>query len=198
MSLSSFLRILAGTIILTVASQGVTINVVATNASGRYLTSSGANLASGSIFNYGVLNVTGFNALTPTEQKDYAHLLSSVFTSYGTFAFNSTGELSVAGQPLSGGTAGDLLTALVYDSVNQSIGLFRSTNALWTYPTEPGFATLSSPLINTVYLGTIVPGSPQTYKLEAIPEPSLAALLAGLGALAFLAARRRFRLAPAA
>ena len=176
-------------LIIEVSVQGaVTISVIANEDTGRFLLPDGGTITPGATYDYGLLDLDSFNALTPADQRSYPTLTDPDFGAFdvlGTFAFDANGAVQVAGAPLSGGTTGQVLHALIHDSTAGAIGLFTSSHALWQYPADPGSATLSNSLPMITLLGE------GPLRLTSIPEPSGLTGLAGLLLLAVVGLRRR-------
>lgn len=162
----------------------VTVSVIANAGTGKFqLPDSDGDLPGGSTYAFGVLDQVGFENLA---NYSVASLLS-VFDVYGSFTFNSAGEVAALGQPLSGGTQGDPLSALIYTPGGGEVGLFSSTNGLWDYPADSGAATLSNTLIDIAFVGEL-----STLTLvSAVPEPETYGAILGLLACGLVVYRRR-------
>jgi len=161
--------------------EGQTVNIVANAGAGKFQLAAGGDVTDGSSYEFGHFNSAGY-----TGDNSYS-ALSTLFTFVGTGITSSNGEFQASGIPISGGTPGQPLYALVYDSANGQIGIFSSDNSLWNYPAGTGFATMSNSA------GTITEfiTSNTALNLTAIPEPSTYAAIFGTLALAGVIYHRR-------
>lgn len=70
----------------------------------------------------------------------------------------------------------------------ESYGIYSSSSAKWIFPT-PGATPITENIttsdVNDFYAGSLIPGSPGSLELQAVPEPGALAL-AGLGLAAVL------------
>lgn len=142
------------------------------------------------VFRYGTFDTAGFDLLSSAAQQN-AETVSGLFSEYGSVNFSS-GSITSVGQPLTGGAANEQLFAFVSDDSNLSsataFGVFTSSNAFWEYPEDPGFANLTTSLVDSAVVGTLnQPTSLILAANAAVPEPSffvfaLPAFVLGLGA----------------
>lgn len=182
-------------IALTTASKAaVNINIIASSGASQplYVSSSGASLAN-NLIRIGVLDESGYGALSAAQQNDFA-LVDALFTEVATANFDGSGEIFALGVSGTFTSAGQPLYVWAFnDTVAASAtewGLFHaspSTAAPWVMPPDLGTVSLTSGFIDTIAKGSF---DSTNYRLAAVPEPSTYAMMA-LGLVVLLVARRR-------
>ncbi|MGE9296443.1 MAG: PEP-CTERM sorting domain-containing protein, partial [Puniceicoccales bacterium] len=154
------------------------------------------------VLQFGTFDIAAFNNLTPEQQMDFTIVSALLNTNVAqTVEFDANGEIfavpaATLPLPLAGNaTTGDQLYTLVYSTVdNNQFGVFTATPTatVWQVPPDLSVTTLT----NSVFAasGTAIVGSfdgNNALLINAVPEPSTYALLAGGMALALVAYRRR-------
>lgn len=201
MNLATKVIIIASSaVVLSNAASAISVNIIANSASGRYLSSSEATLPTGSVVKYGVLDVSAYNALSASQKQNFA-AVSGVFSELGETAVNSSGDVVSTGNihnlPENGVGFSEQLYTWVFNSGTPGSatewGIFTSSSTNWGTGTDNiGTSTLSTSFETmSAVVGTINSGSTDTYSLQAVPEPSTYAAIAGFAVLGVVALRRR-------
>ena len=188
---------------------GPTYNIIVLEETGQFQLPGGGNLSNASTYSFGKFDLDSYQG-----ESDYGSI-----TRYFQFFADphpiTQGNLTLLGEPLTGGQALDQIHALIYDPLNDAIGIFSSTNILWEIPYNFGMVTLSNVLIDEAVLGdadtlTLVEAGMQGFDeiqlqpvantlfsvadvggVSAIPEPSEVGLWLGLFTVGLIYFKRR-------
>ncbi|HAV12619.1 MAG TPA: hypothetical protein DCX06_03845 [Opitutae bacterium] len=165
-------------------AQNISLQLIANSSTGLIQSEEGASLA-----NSGFARVGTFSDLVGLDSFATAESKFTEFTNFTSSGGLFQGINNVSNQ----GATGALLYIFVTDiaDVNNAneFGIFGSSS--WTVAIPGGLSNLVSSQTQSALAGSIVAGSPNTYRLEAVPEPSAYAAIAGLLALSWVAIRRR-------
>lgn len=202
-------KFIVSSLLLTVALFGnltadVSISFFANDTTGKYVDPNGSALNEGSLALVGRLDLDSYNALSAAQKLSFSEVSSTfsvISTDKDPFTASASGEYNINTGTVTnanGATSGDQLYSWVFDSSSGSTatawGIFTSTNSLWQYPNDPGAAvvSISNGPMSSIF-GSIESGSPDSFKLQAIPEPSAYATILGLLGLGYAVFCRRRR-----